>query len=133
MEVQIGNKKFKIKAVSLYISDLYIDFIRARNEGMTVEAEFEEARIECEIETAEAETKADKLRAELKLFRRARDIKKSSVDYASTALIKRNEIIKELVELNGYEWDESLWLKGFSESQFSDLVDELLGGKKKAE
>lgn len=133
MDIKIGKRKYKLEKVSIYISDLYVEYVRAKNEIMTLEADFEGIRLECEIAREEAETKADKLRAELKMFRDARQVKKSGLEGAKEGAKKRNEILREIVVLNGYEYDEDEWIRNVSEEQFSDLIGDLLTPKKKAE
>lgn len=133
MEIEIGKKKFIIDKVSLYISDLYACFVRSSNELLTGKADFDAAELECDLELEEAESKADRFRAELKLIKNVRALKKDIDDRTANTLVARNNLLKELVELNGYEWDEALWLKGMSEAQFSCLIDELMGGKKKVD
>ena len=132
MEVQIGKKKYTLEKVSIYISDLYVEYIRSKNDLITLEADFEGIRLECEIEREEAESKIDKLKAELKMFRQARELKKNGIQGGIEGAEKRNEILEEIVILNGYEWDEAEWLKNFSENQFTELIGELMTSKKKA-
>ena len=132
MDFQIGKKTYTLEKVSIYISDLYVEYVRSKNDLITLEADFEGIRLECEIEREEAESKVGKLKAELKMFRQARELKKNGIQGGIEGAEKRNEILEEIVILNGYEWDEAEWLKNFSENQFTELIGELMTSKKKA-
>lgn len=129
MDFKIGKKKFTLDKVSIYISDLYTEYVVASNELLTIDGDFEEIRLSCEVEREEAETKLDKLRAELKMIKAAKELKQEKKQAALDGSKMRNNIIKEIFELNGYEWDDDI-LKRFDESNFSDLIDELVGKKK---
>ena len=133
MEVKIGKKKFTLEKVSIYISDLYTEFIRLKNDLITLEGDFEMVRLEGEIARNESETVIDNLRSDLKMIKAAKQLKKDALEGASEANIKRNEILKEIVELNGYEYIEMDWLKNFSEDDFTALIGDLMGGSKKKE
>lgn len=131
MDVKIRDSKFKLEKISIYISDLYVEYVVMRNEIATADGDFEEIRIACEIEREEAETKVGRLKADLKMIKEAKRIKSESAKNALKTTEKRNQILKEIVELNGYEYIESDWLKNFSEDQFGDLIAEMIGKNKK--
>lgn len=131
MDVKIKRVKYKLENISIYISDLYVEYVVLRNELTTADGDFEEIRLACEIEREEAETKLGKLKADLKMIREAKRIKKEAADGALSATKKRNMILQEIVELNGYKYKEDAWLKNFSEDQFAELIGELVGKNKK--
>jgi len=131
MEVAVGKHKFKLEKVSLYISDLYTEYVRAYNAIATWESDIEEARLDNQIEREESESLVDKLKSDRRLFRRLREIRKANDDGLVKASEMRNNVLKEIVELNGYEFDAELWLKGVSEGDFNDIIGELIGAKKK--
>ena len=133
MDFKIGKRKYRLEKVSMYISDLYVEYVRYQNDIITMEADFEGIRLECEIDREEAETKVDKLRAELKMFSQDRELKRNGIQGGIDGGLKRNEILKEIVLLNGYEYDEDDWVRNVSEGQFSELIGELMTSKKKAE
>lgn len=133
MEFKIGGERYKLEKISIYISDLYRDYVIARNAGVTVEAEMEEAQLQCEIAEAEAETRIERLRARAKLFAEARRISRESLKKLETTATLQKRILEEIVKLNGYEFFEKKWIETISEDDFNALIDELIGKKKVAE
>lgn len=133
MDVKIGKKEYKLTKISLYISDMYMDYVRAANKPLTVDGEFEIIRLNAEVAREEAETKIDKMKASLKMMTEAKRLRIEAQEDAPLCRDIRNKIIEEIVLLNGYEYDKEAWLRAIDETFFSDLIDELMGHKKKAE
>ena len=130
MDVKIGQRKFTLEKMSLYISDLYVQYVETTNEILTFEGDYEEVRLKCEIAREEAESKVDKLRADLAMIKEMKAIKAENLRRAKVAESIRNQIIEEIVILNGYDFDQDSWLKNFGPDDFSALIDELIGKKK---
>lgn len=133
MDVKIGKKEYNLTKISLYISDMYMDYVRAANKPLTVDGEFEIIRLNAEVAREEAETKIDKMKASLKMMTEAKRLRIEAQEDAPLCRDIRNKIIEEIVLLNGYEYDKEAWLRAIDETFFSDLIDELMGHKKKAE
>jgi hypothetical protein len=132
MKIKIGLKEFDLTKVSIYISDLYVEMVRLMADSQTIEADFETLRLQNRIDYEQAETKIERLKAELALLRGTNDLRKEKIGKSVEAAAKRDEVIKEIVLLNGYEYDEELWKKNISEEMFEDIAGELIGRKKKA-
>lgn len=133
MEVAVGKKTFQLEKVSLYISDLYAEYVRAYNTIATWESDIEEARLDNQIEREEADDFVEKLKSDRKLFKRLREIRKANDNGLVEAAKMRNNVLREIVGLNGHEFDADLWLKNISEDDFNEIIGELLNAKKKAE
>ena len=131
MEVKIGKKKYKLEKVSIYIAELYIEWAHLGNEVAIKLSDIDEATIKNKIAREEAETIVDKLRADLVLHKALREINKTSYVDSKVAMEKRVEVLREIVILNGYDFDEDEWFKNIDEGWFDELIDELIGNKKK--
>lgn len=159
MDFTIGKKKYSLTKVSIYISDLYGEYARLRNEAASFELETSAIQNDNEIERKEAdlmvldakesmedpesrvgkikvtrailESEIAKKRADKKMYAKMGEYKGVILENASLAGEKRNEVLQAIVELNGYDWDSGKWLGAVSESDFSDLTEELFTGKKK--
>lgn len=133
MDVKIGKKNHALTKISLYISDMYMDYVFAMNKSLTVEGEYEIIRLNAELEREEADSKIGKLKASLKMMTEAKRLRVEAQAEGPICRDMRNKIIEEIVILNGYEFDKESWLRVIDETFFSDLIDELMGHKKKAE
>lgn len=134
MDLKRGERTYKLDKVSIYISELYQEYALLLNEDVVTEGKLEEARLEAEIAKEEAETTADRLRAGLMLLRRGREIRAEAIKNAvKVARAKQKEIIREVFTLNfpREEYNEGLWLRNISDSDFNDIMSGLLAGKKK--
>ena len=130
MVFTIDGKQYELTKASIYISELYGDYVRSRNAGITVDAEIEQAKIACEIEREEADSKSAKLKADLKLFKEARRIRAESLEKLKGAQELQRAVLKEIVELNGYEFDVNAWVHSIDEDAFNSLIEDILVKKK---
>ena len=134
MEIKIGSKKFKFTKVSILISEMYAELTNLAYGHSDLSDELEQIGLECDIEEAEAENAVDKKRAKLKRTKAIRALKKRSFEITKEVFDKRFEILEELVVLNGYEYDKTLWLKQASVEQVNDILVDAVGtGSKKKE
>ena len=159
MDFTIGKKKYSLTKVSIKISDLYGEYARIKNEAASFELETSSIQNDNEIERKEAdllaldakeaiedpdskigrikaariviESEIAKKRADKKMYAALNEFKAGLFEITEAAGKKRNEVLKEIVELNGYDWDPEKWLSAVDENQFSDLIGELFTGKKK--
>ena len=71
------------------------------------------------------------MKASLKMIRDAKELGKINNESIIEGEKLQGVILRKIVELNGYEYIEMDWLDNFGNNDFSDLIDELLGNKKK--
>jgi hypothetical protein len=134
LRVEVGNKKFDITRTSIFISELYGELSMLAYGHSDLIDRINDAGTEYELDVEEAQTKADKLRARLKHSKKIREIKAEGNAITDEIYSKRFDVLKELLELNGYEFDLELWRKNASTEQINDILVEVMGGgsKKKA-
>jgi hypothetical protein len=134
LKVEVGNKKFDLTKVSIYISELYGELSMLAFGHSDLIDKLNDASTEYELDVEEAQTKADKLRARLKHSKRIREIRAEGDEITKDIYSKRFDVLKELLELNGYDFNLELWRKNSDKEQINDILVELVGGgsKKKA-
>ena len=132
MDVKVGKKKFKFDKVSILISEMYAELTNMAYGHADLGDELEQIGLEYEIAVEEAENTIEKKRVKLAHTKNIRELKKRSYEITKEIFDKRFEILSELLELNGYEFDETLWRKNASVELINDILVDAVGtGSKK--
>jgi len=132
LDIKVGTKKFKFTKVSILISEMYAELTNMAYGHADLGDELEQIGLEYEIAVEEAESPVEKKRAKLAHTKDIRDLKKRSYEITKEIFDKRFEILAELLDLNGYGFDDMLWRKNASVEQINDIMVDAVGsGSKK--
>lgn len=131
MDVKVGDKKFKLEKKSIYISELYSELTKMAFDKVDLGAEVDEIDLEYQSDIEDGMSNA---KAGLKRIRAIRHLR-SKIDALTGEIFeKRFEVLAEVLDLNGYEFDADLWRKKADVETVNDILVDLVGtGSKKKE
>lgn len=131
MDVEIAKKKFKLDKVSIYISELYSELAGMAYGYHDIEQEINDIGLEYEIKVEECDSILERKKIKLKMSKAIKEATKKGPELTKKIYDKRFEVLKEILELNGYEYEHEFWLKKASVEDVNDILVELVGGGSK--
>jgi hypothetical protein len=132
MDITINKKDFTFNKVSIWISEEYNKLMNMAYDSLYLSDETAEITAEYEDKIKNSLDENEK-----KLFRKKQQIRlkekvKEARDHTQAMFDKRMEILQELVELNGYDYDDTFWRRKAGVEDINDIMVEVLGkGSKK--
>jgi hypothetical protein len=129
--IRIGEKKFTFKKVNILCSEMYgeIAGLALSYNGQRTEAE--EIDLAYTIAKAEAETAIEKAQARSEQLKASKNLTKDGREMTKEMHRLQYVILAELLDINGYEYDESYWKKNASIEDVNDVIVEAVGGGSK--
>lgn len=128
MEHKIGKKKFKIERVSILVAELYSEVVEMAYGYQDIKNRLEEIDLECQVEIAESDSVLEITKAKLRRLRALAEAKKEGPELTKRIYEKRFEALRELLELNGYKYDEEFWRRDAAVEDVNDILVGAVGG-----
>ena len=128
---RIGTRDFTFSKVNLLCSEMWMQIAEKLESYGDIPARIEEAGTDFAGELLDAGTSREKIRAKQNYNRKKREIREEAKRDAAEAEKLRFEIIKELLDLNNYEYDDDWWKKNASDDDIDDILLEVVRGKDK--
>ena len=128
--IKIKGKEYKIEEVSMYISELYSEMVNMSYAQSDIMDRLEEIDLEYQIAIEEL-SGIELKKKKLEYIKRIRELKTEARDNIKKIADKRLECLRELLELNGYSFDEKLWTRTAGVEAVNDFILQAISGDDK--
>ena len=128
--IEIKGKEYKIEEVSMYISELYSEMVNMSYAQSDIMDKLEEIDLEYQIASEEL-SGIELKKKKLEYIKRIRELKTEARDNIKKIADKRLECLRELLELNGYSFDEKLWTRTAGVEAVNDFILQAISGDDK--